>query len=90
MAKKGDLVGGILYIVVGILFVGFGVLGINLWQQGAEHPERPIWEKPSISMKSASMVIMPVGFLGGLGLVGFGVVRLRGGGGGEGEETDEA
>ncbi len=92
MAKKGDMAGGILYIIVGVLFLGLGGLGISLWQQGQINPDRPILKNPTVTMKTASYALIPVGFLGGLGIAGYGVVRLRGGGGGsaEGEETDEA
>lgn len=90
MANKGDKAGGILYIIVGILLIGLGGLGISFWQQGQENPDRPLLKNPDISMKTASMIMMPAGFLGGLGLAGLGVVRLRGGGGGsaEGEEAE--
>jgi hypothetical protein len=91
MAKKGDMAGGILYIIVGVLLLGLGGLGISFWSQAQTNPERPLLKNPTVTMKTASIVLMPVGFVGGLGLAGFGVVRLRGGGAAaEGEESEGA
>jgi hypothetical protein len=92
MAGNTSRLSAFLFIGLGVVLLLFGGLGVNLYMQSGENPGRPLWENPAITMKKASMAIMPAGFLGGAGLIVWGALRLRNDddGGDAGDETPEA
>ena len=77
MPGSRGMFSALLLMGLGLLLILFGVLGINFYQQSTQNPDRPIWEQPAITMKNASFMMMPIGFLGGAGCIVWGVIRLR-------------
>ena len=77
---KPSILVGIVFIMMGLLSAGIGVTGIgySLEENNDKKPflsdkttQAIIWTK-----EEASLVMMGVGFLGAVGLVGFGVFRM--------------
>ncbi len=76
---KRDIVGGIVYIILGLAFLGVGVLGVT-YRMDPENATRPFLtenNKVTYTKHQAGNAMIPIGLASGLGLIGFGAFRMK-------------
>lgn len=76
---RGSIGAGIMYFVLALAFVAVAGLGVK-YVTGAEHQGKLFIKKGNsvIGQDEAGKVMIPLGGLGGLGLIVFGIIRIRG------------
>ena len=98
--SEPSVASGVVFIIIGLLCAAIGVMGVtySLDESSARKAFLKDQTGTLVTMKEASTVMMGLGFLGGAGLIGYGVYRtmpLKEEEGGapeveEGEEEDGA